>query len=503
MDPQTNRKEQLAELDPMDNQATKAKTLAQKSLPSRIARALSAGKQIVIAISREPSIDQLVAAIGLASLINKQANPSRVASLNKPESKQTLETKPNRQPTRSAIVAFSGPVTPRIGFIKTDEIVSPTIDNYRELVVSIDKNLADKLRYSLDKKVARIHISPFLSNKRGLSVKDLEIGPGAFIIDTLVAIGVNQQEDLDPIIGNHLGILKRDRQLITMAAGQPGPSHIFGPAETTKPNEDKKLRAKTPEPINWCQAEASCLAEMIFELAKELRVELDTDIATILLTGFLSATNRIKLQAAGASQLEIMGRLVKFAGVENKQLVITYLEDKKFPAMPASKTVKKTAKQSTKEQLLTEQEALGQIQGADDELSSSRDLLGLRVATQKGPTKIEESKEDSLTKDLRNVHVTAEGQILAGPAAVKIDSPVIDAAKASPSPALDSGSALNPVTDIDKLGQAKPAPERPIKLTPGASDPASYQPSLIPPDDSAEQTPEAEGPNLAPSPAAS
>lgn len=509
----------------MDDQAARTKTLAEKSLTPRIARALTAGKQIVIAVSREPSIDQLVAAIGLASLINKQANPPRnpdkskspsspsesveASSKSAPKPSGSIEAgKPNPQPTRSAIVAFSGQLTPKVSFIKTDDIVSPTIDNYRELIVGIDKNLADKLRYSLDKKMARIHISPFLSNRKGLSAEDLEIGPGAFIIDTLVAVGVNQPAELDPIIGNHLDILKRDRQLITVVAGQPDPSQLFGAAADRKdaakagqPPAKKSGQKRTPEPINWCQPKSSCLSEMIFELAKELRVELDTDIATILLTGFISATNRIKLQLAGADQLKIMGQLVNFAGVENKQTVIDYLEDKKFPTAAAkAKASKKLL--SVKEQLLTEQEALSRIQVADEAADEARKGLGIRVATQRGPAKAEVTEdEEGSFKELRDVHVTSEGQIVTGPAAAKAAAAQATA-ETSPAPAGSGSPAPNPVTDVDKLGQAKAAPAAANPKIAPPGDSTSYQPSLIPPAAPASKEPEVASPDLAPSPAA-
>ena len=215
----------------MDRTPAQAKSSIQPNQVARIVRALSAGKQIVIAVSRKPTIDQMVAAIGLASLINKQASPAqppvKIGDEARDKTKiEPLDIKPDGRAARNAVVAFSGPVHPKIGFLKTDQIITKTVDNYRELVIAIDKNKADKLRYSLDKKMARIHISPFLNNKEGLSAKDLEIGPGDFNIDVLVAVGVNEVGDLEPMIGDNIELLKK-RQTITMVADSK-PCQVFG-----------------------------------------------------------------------------------------------------------------------------------------------------------------------------------------------------------------------------------------------------------------------------------
>ena len=486
----------------MDKQPPEKQTSAPKTGLPRVARAITAGKQIVITVSHNASIDQLVAAIGLASLINKQADPNRpTAPIVSGSTKREAAAKPSRQTIRSAMVAFSGPMNPAIGFIKTDEVVTPTIDHYRELVVAIKKSLVDKLRYSLDKEMALIHISPFLSHRPGLSIENLKIGLGDFMIDTVIALGVDKPADLDPITGNHIEILKKGRQVITMVTGNK-PSQIFGvagaPNKTEVAKSDRKKPAATWQPINWCQPEASSLSEMIFELAGELRVELDPHIATILFTGLMSATNRIKLRTASASQLAIMGRLVKVAGIENKQLVIEYLEDKKFPAMVASAKKVAPAKQSKQEQLLTEQEAVKKIQAADSQLSQTKRGLGLRVS-QQGPVKVKsDGEEDSLTKDLYDVHVTEEGEIVTGPLAAKqVAAPVVASPKA---PRMEAGSSLNPVTDIDKLGQAPTLGPvaSPSKSGAESGNNDNYQPSLIPPTKSSDQM--EDNPDLAPSP---
>ncbi len=493
----------------MDKQPPEKQASVPKTGLPRIARAITAGKQIVITVSHNASIDQLVAAIGLASLINKQADPNQpTAPIVSDSAKREAPAKPARQAVRSAMVAFSGPINPAIGFIKTDEVVTPTINHYRELVVAIKKSLVDKLRYSLDKEMALIHISPFLSHRPGLSIENLNVGLGNFMIDTLIALGVDKPADLDPITGDHLEILKKDRQVITMMPGAK-PSQIFGiagaPDKTEPAKSDKKKPAATWQPINWCQPEASSLSEMIFELAGELRVELDPNIATILFTGMMSATDRIKLRAASANQLAIMSQLVKVAGVENKQLVIEYLEDKKFPAMAAPARKAAPAKQSKQEQLLTEQEALKKIQAVDGQLSQTKRELGIRV-TQQGPVMAvkSEGKGDSLTKDLYDVHVTDDGRIVTGPLlpAKKQGlgpAPAPIAASAE-TPQAEAGSSLNPVTDIDKLGQAPTLGPvtSPLRLEPESGSRNNYQPSLIPPPGPSDQV--EDSPDLAPNP---
>ena len=470
----------------MEKTPDKTKAETPQNQAARVIRALSAGKQIVITVSRKPSIDQIVAAIGLASLINKQSTPIRPSGKSGTEIQvktqlEPLDTKPDNRATRNAVVAFAGQVHPKIGFLQTDKIITKTVDNYRELVIAIDKNKADKLRYSLDKKMARVHISPFLSNQKGLSTKDLEIGSGDFNIDVLVAIGVNEASDLEPMIGDHIEMLK-NCQTITMMSGQPTPSQIFGAEgakdktekSAPKPAGDRKFKY---QPINWCQPQACCLSEMIFNLAKEMRFEIDETVATIILTGFLSATGVVRSRNADAEQIEIISRLVKAAGIDNKQMIIDYIENEKLQlteakseaeAGPAKQTV--LAPKSTREQLLTEQEATKQVQSVDNDLATARAgrEIGLRVSDEKRIAKSTdktERGEDAMIRDLDNVQVDESGQIIHGAAAQVAEVPantepvaVSSARQTAIDPAKTIVPASNPITDADKLGQQSPSP---------------------------------------------
>ena len=488
----------------MEKTPDKTKAQPPKNQASRIVRALSAGKQIVITVSRRPSIDQMVAAIGLASLINRQSTSVQPPTKNGTEIQvktqlEPLDTKPDSRTTRNAVVAFAGQIHPKIGFLQTDKIITKTVDNYRELVVAIDKKKADKLRYSLDKKMARVHISPFLNNQGGLSVKDLEIGPGDFNIDVLVSVGVNEVSDLEPMIGDHIEMLK-NRQTITLMAGQTTPSQIFGAEEAAgKPEKsatklntrdigDKKFKS---QPINWCQTQACCLSEMVFDLAKEMRFEIDETVATIILTGFFAATERVRSRSAAAEQIEMISRLVKVAGIDNKQMIIDYLENEKLQLAelatePAKRTV--LATKSTRSQLLTEQEATKQIRSADTDLAAARSGLGLRVSDERRVAKSTEKEEDTMIRDLDDVQVDESGNIIHG----AVGRPAEELAKPEPvavasagQPAIDPTKTIpvaNPITDADKLGQQSPAPAAisPAATTPSPPPASQFQPSLIP-----------------------
>lgn len=504
----------------MDKSSDQTKTPNQPNQASRIVRAINAGKQIVIAVGKKPSIDQMVAAIGLASLINKQSTPVEPPAPAKNEKGiqaktkiEILDTKPDSRATRNAVVAFAGQVHPKLGFLNTEKIITKTIDNYRELVIAIDKGKADKLRYSLDKKMARVHISPFLSNMEGLSAKDLEIGPGDYNIDVLVTIGVNEASELEPMIGDNIEMLK-NRQTITMVADQPRPSQIFGPEAVDQkdkqpPSKSKKIKY---QPINWCSPESCCLSEMVYELAKEMRFEVDETVATIILTGFLSATERVKSRNADAEQIEMISRLVKIAGIDNKQMVIDYIENENLKLAetatePARQKVAVGSRKSTSEQLLTEQEATRRIQEAEVDPSKIRRGLGLQVASERRSAKAADQKEEeSLIKDLDDVQVDESGQIIHGVAASKAKA-AAPAAPPTPAPSAAASPAqaplapespkvaapvANPITDADKLGQQQ-APPTPAGQPAGSGQ--QYQPSLIPAPETAQNQTD---PNLGP-----
>src|SRR5579872_1070647 len=131
---------------------------------SQLIDRLKAANTVLVTVSRDPSVDQLAACIGLTIVVNK---------LNKHGS-----------------AVFSGDIPSTIEFLKPEETLEKTTDSLRDFIIALDKNKADKLRYKVEDQMVKIFITPY---RTSLSQDDLEFSQGDFNVDLIVALGVQQQ----------------------------------------------------------------------------------------------------------------------------------------------------------------------------------------------------------------------------------------------------------------------------------------------------------------------
>ncbi|HXE10249.1 MAG TPA: hypothetical protein VN554_02375, partial [Verrucomicrobiae bacterium] len=234
---------------------------------------LQSSNNILVTVSRNPSVDQLASCIGLTLLLNKQG--------------------------KHAAAVFSGKVPSTLEFLKPDDTLEKNTDSLRDFIISLDKAKADKLRYKVEEDVVRIFITPY---RTSLSEDDLEFSEGDFNVDVVVALGVKQQQDLDQAITAH-GRILHDATVTSI--------------NTTA---DGGLGS-----INWNDAHASSLSELVTDLAQALDAKLlDEQIATALLTGIVSETGRFSNDKTSSQTMSASAALMS-AGA-NQQLVATKLE---------------------------------------------------------------------------------------------------------------------------------------------------------------------------------
>src|SRR3954470_4703423 len=177
---------------------------------------LKTANNILVTVSANPSVDQLAACIGLTLILNKQG--------------------------KHATAVFSGDVPSTLEFLKPEETLEKNTDSLRDFIISLDKSKADKLRYKVEDDVVRIFITPY---KTSISQEDFDFGQGDFNVDLVIALGVNQQEDLDAAITANGRILHD----ATVASITTSPDSCLGS-------------------INWQDPHASSLSELVTELAQ-------------------------------------------------------------------------------------------------------------------------------------------------------------------------------------------------------------------------------------------
>jgi hypothetical protein len=236
---------------------------------------LKSANNVLVTVSRDPSVDQLASCIGLGLLLNKQG--------------------------KHAAAVFSGQIPSTLEFLQPEETLEKTTDSLRDFIIALDKSKADKLRYKVEDNVVRIFITPY---RTSITQDDLEFSEGDFNVDVVVALGVHRQEDLDEAIVSH-GRILHDATVATI---------------NTVPDEGLGS-------INWYDPDASSLSELVTDLAEELGPgQVDNQIATALLTGIVSETKRFSNDKTSAQTMSASAALM--AAGANQQLVASKLEEK-------------------------------------------------------------------------------------------------------------------------------------------------------------------------------
>src|SRR5665213_2294518 len=244
------------------------------SAKAELADKLKTGNNVLVTVSRNPSVDQLAACIGLTLLLNKQG--------------------------KHAAAVFSGQVPSTLEFLKPEDTLEKNTDSLRDFIIALDKSKADKLRYKVEDNVVRIFITPY---KTSISQADLEFSQGDFNVDVVVALGVQRQEDLDEAITSHGRILHD----ATVASVNTSADGGLGS-------------------LNWHDPHASSLSELVTSLSQNIGDNLlDGQIATALLTGIVAETHRFSNEKTSSQTMSASAALM--AAGANQQLVATKLEE--------------------------------------------------------------------------------------------------------------------------------------------------------------------------------
>lgn len=243
----------------------------------QIVDSIKKSSNILVTVSSDPSVDELSAALGLTIILNNM--------------------------DKRATAIFSGTVPPAIDFLEPGKTFESSADSLRDFIIALNKEKADHLRYKVEGDVVKIFITPY---KTTLSRDDLEFSQGDYNVDMILGLGVKDQGHLDKSLEAH-GKILHDATVATITAGND---------------------ASTLGSIDWHDATASSLSEMIVGMADSLKDEgpiLDEQIATALLTGIVSATARFSNDHTTSRAMTMAAQLM--AAGANQQLIAAKLEE--------------------------------------------------------------------------------------------------------------------------------------------------------------------------------
>lgn len=247
----------------------------QQSAKQQVVEKIKAANHILITVSKDPTVDQLAACIGMTLMLNKM--------------------------DKHATAVFSGHVPSTIEFLKPEETINPTTDSLRDFIISLDKNKADKLRYKVENDVVRIFITPY---RTAINQADLVFTQGDFNVEAVIALGITNREQIDNAIAMH-GRILHDATVITVNPGQT----------TTDVGQ-----------INWNEQGASSLSEMLMSVSEAFGSGLiDNQIATAFLTGIVAETDRFANDKTSPKVMTMSAQLM--AAGANQQLIADKLEE--------------------------------------------------------------------------------------------------------------------------------------------------------------------------------
>lgn len=254
----------------------------ESDVRSQIVEHIKNGKNVLVTVGNNPSVDELASALALTLMLEKL--DKHVTSV------------------------FSGDVPPAIEFLDPEATFENSVDSLRDFIIALSKEKADKLRYKVEDNVVKIFITPY---KTILSQDDLEFSQGDFNVDIILALGVEKSEELDKAIAAH-GKILHDAAVATINAG----------------HQKSDLGA-----VNWNDTNASSIAEMLVGLSEQLGTELlDEEVSTALLTGIVAETNRFSNEKTTPKVMTLSAQLM--AAGANQQLVATNLRQEGMISEP-------------------------------------------------------------------------------------------------------------------------------------------------------------------------
>ncbi|MBR3378516.1 hypothetical protein IKG50_04320 [Candidatus Saccharibacteria bacterium] len=231
---------------------------------TQVADRVKESENVLVALSKNPSVDELSAALGLTFILDKLG--------------------------KHATAIFSGNVPNAIEFLEPEKTFESNTNSLQDFIIALNKEKADHLRYKVEGDFVKVFITPY---KTTLDEKDLEFSHGDFNVDLIIAINVHAENDLDSALAEY-GKIKHDASSINISADAPGK---FADLEWGNPN-------------------ASSVSEMVAELADILSDDnseeklVDKSTATALLAGIVAATNRFSNEHTSAETMSIASELM-------------------------------------------------------------------------------------------------------------------------------------------------------------------------------------------------
>lgn len=254
------------------------------NIANRVVEKIKASENILIALSKNPNIDEISAALGLAMILDTMR--------------------------KHVTAIFSGQVPNVLQFLKPEETFEKTTNSLQDFIIALSKDKVDHISYKIEGDFVKVYVTPY---KATIGQADLSMSHGDYNVDLVICFNVISGDEIDPALSEY-GRIMHDATAINLTVDTPG---RFAELE-------------------WQDSNVSSISEMIVGLADRLGLaSFSEQVATALLTGIVASTDHFSNPRTSSNTMSIASKLMSFGA--NQQLISSQIMEKiKTPADPAA-----------------------------------------------------------------------------------------------------------------------------------------------------------------------
>ena len=253
------------------------------NITNRVVEKIKASENILIALSKNPNIDEISAALGLAMILDTMR--------------------------KHVTAIFSGQVPNVLQFLKPEETFEKTTNSLQDFIIALSKDKVDHISYKIEGDFVKVYVTPY---KATIGQADLSMSHGDYNVDLVICFNVISGDEIDPALSEY-GRIMHDATAINLTVDTPG---RFAELE-------------------WQDSNVSSISEMIVGLTDRLGLaSFSEQVATALLTGIVASTDHFSNPRTSSNTMSIASKLMSFGA--NQQLISSQIMEKiKTPATPA------------------------------------------------------------------------------------------------------------------------------------------------------------------------
>ena len=245
------------------------------NITNRVVEKIKASENILIALSKNPNIDEISAALGLAMILDTMR--------------------------KHVTAIFSGQVPNVLQFLKPEETFEKTTNSLQDFIIALSKDKVDHISYKIEGDFVKVYVTPY---KATIGQSDLSISHGDYNVDLVICFNVISGDEIDPALSEY-GRIMHDATAINLTVDTPG---RFAELE-------------------WQDSNVSSISEMIVGLADRLGLaSFSEQVATALLTGIVASTDHFSNPRTSSNTMSIASKLMSFGA--NQQLISSQIMEK-------------------------------------------------------------------------------------------------------------------------------------------------------------------------------